>query len=172
MSDTIQYQNFPLRVFVNKKLKHSYIRVKTDGVVEVKTPHSSEHFVYRFIEEKKSWIQKQLANNKLLEFRSEDRFDLDYISKRLEYFSHLMGLSYSEVRFKTMKSQWGSCNTQRKITLNTQLKKLDSEMIDYVLVHELAHLVHMNHSKSFHALVGQYLPNAKEIRKSMKNIKI
>ena len=80
-----------------------------------------------------------------------------------------MSLKYEEIKLKKMRSRWGSCSSQRVITLNTQLLKLKREQIDYVVVHELAHLVHMNHSKSFHSLVQKYIPDAMNIRREIKN---
>jgi predicted metal-dependent hydrolase len=93
-----------------------------------------------------------------------------YLRERLEYFAKVMHLSYKEIKFKKMKSRWGSCSSFGVITLNTQLMKFKKELIDYVLVHELSHLVHMNHSQSFHALVERYIHNSKEIRKELKRI--
>ena len=93
----------------------------------------------------------------------------EYLQSRLEYFSKLMSLSYSAVRFRKMKRRWGSCDTKKVITFNTNLMRLLPELIDYVVVHELAHLVHMNHSPAFHDLVRSYLPNEKALRKLIKN---
>ena len=91
-----------------------------------------------------------------------------YLTNRLEYFSKKMLQSYNKVIYKKLKSRWGSCSSKRVITLNTQLLKLEKELIDYVVVHELAHLVYMNHSKEFHNLVEFYLPNSKLLRKKIK----
>ena len=81
-----------------------------------------------------------------------------------------MNLDYSEIKFRKMKSRWGSCNSKGVITLNTQLIKIDKELIDYIIVHELAHLTHMNHSKRFHNLVELYIPNHKELNRKLKAI--
>ena len=83
-----------------------------------------------------------------------------------------MGLDYSEIKYRKMKSRWGSCSSKRVLTFNTELIKINKELIDYVIVHELAHIKHMNHSKQFHALVEKYLPDSKYLRKELKNIKI
>lgn len=93
-----------------------------------------------------------------------------YLTRRVEHFSKVMNLDYSEIKFRKMKSRWGSCSSKKVITLNSGLIKIKKELIDYVVVHELAHLVHMNHSKSFHDLVEKYIFNSKKIRKELKNI--
>ncbi|WP_297441239.1 SprT family zinc-dependent metalloprotease [Sulfurimonas sp.] len=95
-----------------------------------------------------------------------------YLKERAEYFSQIMGLTYHSLKYRKMKSRWGSCSSKKDITFNTQLIKLNKELIDYVVVHELAHLVHMNHSKNFHTLVASYLPKAQDIRKKLKDIRL
>jgi predicted metal-dependent hydrolase len=92
----------------------------------------------------------------------------EYITLRVVYFAQKMDLSFKEIRFKKMKSRWGSCSSARVLTFNTQLMKVNKELIDYVVVHELAHLVHMNHSQAFHSLVACYLHNHKDLRKQLK----
>ena len=96
----------------------------------------------------------------------------EYLSDRVKYFSNIMGLSYEKLKFRKMKSRWGSCSSKREITLNTQLMKIDKELIDYVIVHELSHLVHMNHSKAFHDFVESHLSGSKALRKKLKDIRL
>ena len=68
-----------------------------------------------------------------------------------------------------MTTRWGVCNTKEKtITLNLELMKRDLKYLDYVIVHELSHLIHANHSKSFWEVVEENEPNYKKIRKEMK----
>lgn len=95
-----------------------------------------------------------------------------YLTPRVEYFSKLMNLDYSEVKFRKMKSRWGSCSSKKVITLNSELIKIKKELIDYVIVHELAHITHMNHSAKFHALVEKYMTNSKILRKELKKINL
>lgn len=94
----------------------------------------------------------------------------EYLPDRVEYFAKIMKLQFKELKFRKLKSRWGSCNSLGVITLNSELIKVSKELIDYVVVHELAHLVHMNHSREFHTLVDAYLPNSKLLRKELKNI--
>ena len=95
-----------------------------------------------------------------------------YLTQEVQKYAAIMNLEYSELKFRKMRRRWGSCSSKRVITLNTHLMKLQKSMISYVVVHELAHLVHMNHSKKFHALVEYYLPNAKAIRKELKECRV
>ena len=94
----------------------------------------------------------------------------EYLPQRIQHFSELMGLEYSELKFRKMRRRWGSCSSKRVITLNSELIKVKKELIDYVLVHELAHLVHMNHSKKFHSLVDLYIDESQKKRKELKSI--
>ena len=96
----------------------------------------------------------------------------EYLPQRVVYFSSLMQLSFKEIKYRKMRRRWGSCSTTKVITFNTQLLKTPKELIDYVIVHELAHLKHMNHSKEFHLLVEQYLPNSKQLRQALKNMQL
>ena len=69
-----------------------------------------------------------------------------------------------------MTTRWGVCNTKSKvITLNTELFKYDIECLDYVVIHELSHLVHANHSKEFWNVVSKYCPNYKILRNKLKD---
>lgn len=99
-------------------------------------------------------------------------YAIKYIIPRVEYFSKLMSLEYSEIKFRKMKRRWGSCNSKKVLTFNTELIKVKKELIDYVVVHELAHLKHMDHSKKFHALVLEYLPNSKKYIEELKQTRI
>lgn len=70
-----------------------------------------------------------------------------------------------------MSTKWGVCNVTKKvITLNSELIKIDIKYLNYVIYHELSHLVYPNHSKDFWLLVEHYVPNYKNYKKEMKNI--
>ena len=96
----------------------------------------------------------------------------EYLTQELQKYTKIMNLSFKELKIRKMKRRWGSCSSRRVITFNSELMKLERELISYVVVHELAHLVHMNHSKDFHALVDYYLPNSKAIRKRLKESRV
>ena len=172
MNDTIYYEGQKVTIIVNQKLKHTYLSVSRDGIITVKTA-ASQKFVREFLAEKKVWLHKQLHKIDSLQRVEENILHSEeIIEQRTIAFSKVMKLSFSKLKFRKMKSRWGSCNSRREITLNRVLQRIPLELLDYVIVHELAHLKHMNHSKEFHALVETHLPNSKEYRKALKNIYI
>ena len=81
-----------------------------------------------------------------------------------EYFNTL-GVSEPEIKVRYMKKRWGSCSSKGKITLNVELVKTPVGCIDYVIVHEICHLVYLAHNRSFYRLLEKILPDWKE-RKS------
>ena len=80
---------------------------------------------------------------------------------RLNYYAKEYQLSYKQVRLKSQKTLWGSCSGVNNINLNYLLIQAPMSVIDYVIVHELAHIKHKNHSKDFWGFVTQMLPNYK-----------
>jgi predicted metal-dependent hydrolase len=95
-----------------------------------------------------------------------------YIPSRLELWRKKMGLDVHVVRFRCAKSRWGSCSSKGVITFNPYMMKLSHEMIDYIIVHELAHLREMNHSQAFYAIVKQFVPHYKVIQKQIKDLSL
>ncbi len=90
--------------------------------------------------------------------------------ENLEELAKLHGFSYQKISIRLQKSRWGSCTKNGNISLNAKLLFLPRELMFYVMLHELSHLKHMNHSKAFWAVVAQcdadYLLHRKEMRKA------
>lgn len=88
---------------------------------------------------------------------------------RLRDISNKIGIDYKSLDVKFLKSRWGSCTSKKEITLNAYLIQLDWALIDYVIIHELAHTVHQNHGDRFWSLVSEHCPQHKEFRKALKS---
>ena len=79
-------------------------------------------------------------------------------------------IPYPSLTIRSMTTRWGVCNVKTKrVTLNLELIKKDIKYLDYVIVHELSHLIHANHSKDFWNLVGSIIPDYKKLRKELNN---
>ena len=113
-----------------------------------------------FVESKQSldnWLKKEIK--KIFKER------LDYNYNRYEE-----KIPYPKLKIRTMKTRWGVCNIRdNSVTLNTKLIEYDIEKLDYVIIHELSHFIHFNHSKAFWNQVEKYTPNYKQIRKELKD---
>lgn len=102
------------------------------------------------------WYKKQMQNI----------FDEHY---QMLYNRFEESIPFYRMRIREMKTRWGVCNVKSKtITLNSRLIEYPLEALDYVIVHELSHLIHFNHSNSFWNLVAKYKPDYKRIRKELK----
>jgi predicted metal-dependent hydrolase len=91
-----------------------------------------------------------------------------YLNLRMEHWSSELNLKPLQVKFREQKSRWGSCSSRGIINLNWRLICFSEPVIDYVIVHELSHMRHMNHSKSFWSEVEKYIPDYKIQVKELK----
>lgn len=89
-------------------------------------------------------------------------------TQRAEYYSKLLNVHYNKISIKEQKTRWGSCSSKGNLNFNWRVIMAPIEIVDYLVVHELCHLVHMNHSKDFWALVGGILPNYQNHRDWLK----
>lgn len=109
------------------------------------------------------FLHPDLCDREDLILQTLDRFYLararDYFHERLIHWSMRMRLAPRILRFKRLKSRWGSCSSKDAINLNYRAIQLPPECIDAILVHELAHLEHLNHGPRFWKLVKSYVPD-------------
>lgn len=128
--------------------------------------------IEKAIEAHISWIEKHIAKQEEKrqnhpEPSASEEAELRKLAKKiLPYktarFAKLMGLKYGRITITGAKTRFGSCSSKGNISYSYRLMSYPNEAIDYVVVHELAHLVEMNHSKSFYRIVESVLPDYKE----------
>lgn len=120
------------------------------------------------IEENKIYTKDEKTLNKYLSKKIYTIYE-----EKLNFWYNIFeeNIPKPNLKIRKMTSRWGVCNIKNNnITLNLELSKYKIECLEYVIVHELSHLIHPNHSKDFWLLVSKYCPNYKEIRKHLKNI--
>ena len=160
------------------------IIVKPGGEIIVRAPKRMPNpMILSFIREKESWIVKNyLKQSKLpsapdsepksphtlaLEKRYRDAAK-EYIPKRVEYYHAFTGGQYTKITIRDQKTRWGSYSSNGTLSFSFRLMMAPPRILDYVVVHELCHLTHMNHSKEFWNMVETILPDYKEHRKWLK----
>lgn len=90
------------------------------------------------------------------------------IVKKVEHYIQYYKAEYCSIKIKSMKTRWGSCSSKRNLNFNWKIIMAPEEVIDYLVVHELAHLIEMNHSQRFYAQIEKVLPNYKMLRQWLK----
>jgi len=92
----------------------------------------------------------------------------DILDKKVKKLSQLMGVFPKKIRIKTLKSAWGICYSSGTITFNLNLIKVPLELIDYLVIHELGHFKHPNHSKEYWNYIGKYIEDPESYRRWLK----
>lgn len=91
-----------------------------------------------------------------------------YLPRRLKTLADAHGFHYNKLRFSSAGTRWGSCSSEGTISLNIWLMQLPFELIDYVILHELTHTRHMNHSQEFWDELALFVPNHRDLRRDLK----
>lgn len=171
----LEYKNEVISYKLSKsKIKNIYIYIK-NGEVIVKAPtRIKEKYIHEFVRQKASWIYKKIKEEQKRPqvqevIKQEDIEKLELIVKNsIEKYTKLIKEKPNKVRIKDIKYAWGSCSSNRNISINEKLAKKDKKIIEYVVLHEMCHLKYMNHSKEFWSLVATYMPEYKEYRRMLK----
>lgn len=150
--------------------------VSPSGRLQMSVPkHTSDFLVKRFLNTNRALIREKIPIKSPETQRARDakkkilmKKAREYLPYRLEYYAKLYNYDYDRCRLSHAATRWGSCSSNRTISLNIGLMNVPEPLRDYVILHELAHLNHMDHSEAFWAEVGSHDPRYKEHRKKLK----
>ena len=154
------------------------LQMKPDGTPVVRTPLlTSRRQVEAFLREHRDWILRQqeklaaqprgeqLSPEELAELKKRAR---RVFLARTAYFAPLVGVKAGRISIRSQRTKWGSCSARGNLNFNCLLVLAPAEVLDYVVVHELCHLLEMNHSRRFWAEVARVLPDYAASRKWLK----
>ncbi len=158
---------------VRSDRKTLVIQIDLYGNVIVRSPYKlSEKRIESFLKDKELWVLKNIAiqkeKSKNQKIYSEE--DIENLRKKaketlpvkVQYYSELMGVKPKSIKINSAKKRFGSCSAENNLNFSLYLMEKDERFIDYVVVHELAHIKHHNHSKEFYSFLEQFMPDYKE----------
>ncbi len=164
---------------VFSKRKTLAISVSADGRIVVRAPFgTSERYIEEAVEKHRQWIENALRK---AEERSAVRKEAspeeekalrkqakEVIPLKVQHFSALAGVTPSRITVTGARTRFGSCSGKNSISFSFYLMRYPEEAIDYVVVHELCHIRHHNHSKEFYKEIEKILPDYKEREKLLR----
>ena len=158
---------------IHSKRKSVSIQVDIDCNITVRAPlRTSQKEIDRILLEKKAWLEKTIVlqrekKKEIKEYSDEDikllrKKAKEIIPQKVEYYSKIMQVQPTSVKINSAKKRYGSCSGINNLNFSLYLMDKDERFVDYVVVHELAHIRHHNHSKDFYNFIGQFMPDYRE----------
>ena len=167
---------------IKSNRKSLALEIKPDGRIIARAPYRlRDSEIEKFINEKSEWIEKHLQ--KLRNAQEQNRAEklsqeeireladkaLEHIPKRVEHYAKLIGVDYGKITIRNQRTKWGSCSSKGNLNFNCLLMLAPPEVIDGVVVHELCHRKHMNHSKEFYNEILKIYPEYHKHNKWLKD---
>lgn len=168
---------------IKTRRKTVSLEVKRDGSVIVRAPlRMPQREIQEFIDSHRGWIEHKcrLMEKRRTQSVSTGAPPVDKISEkewsrirevfadRVDYYCKKMDVQVGRITIRNQKTRWGSCSARGNVNFNYQLYYMPPELMDYVIVHELAHRRHMDHSALFWAEVERYCPEYADYREQLK----
>ena len=159
----------------NNRAKRIIVSIKPEHVRVVIPKRQSFKNAQKFVESRLEWIK---TNRQSMDLQLEKKNKLPEIDRkvarkilcrRIGELAQLHNFVYNRVSIRKQKTRWGSCSSKNNINLNMNLLHLPSELMDYVLLHELVHTRVKDHSKDFWDELNTVVPNARQIDKKLKD---
>ena len=159
----------------NNRAKRIIVSIKPEHVRVVIPKRQSFKNAQKFVESRLDWIK---TNRQSMDLQLEKKNKLPEIDRkvarkilcrRIGELAQLHNFVYNRVSIRKQKTRWGSCSSKNNINLNMNLLHLPSELMDYVLLHELVHTRVKDHSKDFWDELNTVVPNARQIDKKLKD---
>ena len=158
---------------IRSKRKSVAIQVDENCNITVRAPlRISQKEIDKILLEKKAWLEKTIVlqrekKNNIKEYSDEDikllrKKAKEVLPSKVEYYAEIMQVKPASVKINSAKKRYGSCSGTNNLNFSLYLMDKDERFIDYVVVHELAHIKHHNHSKDFYKFVEQFMPDYKE----------
>ena len=158
---------------IRSKRKSVSIQVDADCNITVRAPmRTSQKEIDKILLEKKAWLEKAIISQRekkkgIKEYSEEDikllrKKAKEMIPQKVEYYANLMQVNPNSVKINSAKKRYGSCSGENNLNFSLYLMDKEERFIDYVVVHELAHIKHHNHSKDFYKFIEQFMPDYKE----------
>lgn len=180
-SEIVKIADFEVRIIRRKNMRSIRLRVDGDASVVVSaSPYEPKRNIVKVVEDSLDWIVKHQdtamhsrvyqAEHASEEEKREWR-QLVEMSTRvlLEIWEPIIGVRVKKLVFRNMKSRWGSCQPATgRVCINIRLALYPPRCLEYVVVHELVHMLEPSHNARFHALMTQFLPDWKEARDMLK----
>ena len=168
---------------IRSKRRTLSIEISSDGQLLVRAPkRMSQEEIDDFIRKKESWIKKhqekfaqnRAGQNSSISITEEELNKLkkaarEYFPDRVALYAQKMNLTYGRISIKCQQTVWGSCSSKGNLNFNCLLMMMDEEIRDYIIVHELSHRKHMNHSAAFWKTVEAVLPDYRLRRSKLKS---
>ena len=163
---------------IRSKRKTIELSIDDDFKPLVKAPlKMSTADIEKFVLKHEKWIEKHTKNKiehaeKFSVTKEEEAVlkakALPYLTERTDYFAGLMGLKPAGIKITSAQKRFGSCSGKNSICYSWRLMQYPPEAIDYVVIHELSHIVYKNHGADFYKLIAKYLPDYKKHEKLLK----